>query len=110
VQTLLWQDCHCRVKLGAGLPVHVPFVDVTVCPTWGKPPTAGRDVLTGGAGETVTVAVGAEEAAVDPPALVAVTVAASVVSTSLLVTVCVLLVAPGRSVQPAPLELQRRHW
>jgi len=22
----------------------------------------------------------------------------------------VLLVAPGRSVQPAPLELQRRHW
>jgi len=65
----------------------MPVVDVRVCPTWGDPPTVGREVLTGGAGETVTVAVGADEAAVDPPALVAVTVAASVASTSLLVTV-----------------------
>jgi hypothetical protein len=39
--------CHWYVNVGAGSPVQVPFVVVSVCPTVAVPVTAGATVLTG---------------------------------------------------------------
>jgi len=63
----------------------VPLLALSVCPTCGVPLTDGSVVFFGAAGGgagAVTVAVAAEDAAFDPPALLAVTTARSVCPTS----------------------------
>ena len=63
-----------------GLPAQVPLEAVTVWPCCGVPEIDGNAMLTGGA--TRIVPVGADVAAVDPPALAAVTMTRRVLPTS----------------------------
>ena len=58
----------------------MPFDALNVCPSTVEPLTAGATVFAGGGG--VTVAVAAEVAGVEPPALLAVTTTRSVCPTS----------------------------
>jgi hypothetical protein len=62
--------CHWYEKVGAGVPVHVPFVVVKVCPATAVPETTGATVF---AGATATAAVEFEFADEDPAEFVPVT-------------------------------------
>ena len=80
------QSCHCVVSAGVGVPVHVPWLRVSVCPTVAVPLIEGGDWFAGGLEAAVTTAVGAVVAVVVPAVLVAVTVASIVEPTSALAT------------------------
>jgi hypothetical protein len=65
------QRCHCRANVIVGVPVHVPVVEDSSCPSFAVPEITGRPVFAGGAAATTAVA--ALVAGVDPPEFVAVT-------------------------------------
>ena len=90
------------------MPVHVPTVEVSVCPSRSVPETTGRTVFTGGSGATVVV--GPESALALPPAFVAVTRTRIVPSTSAGVRSSVAPVSPAMSLQFTPAASQRSHW
>src|SRR4051812_47625731 len=102
------QRRHWIAKLTVGVPVHVPRSSVSVSPSRAVPPMVGATVLAGATGSTRPAA--PDVAAVDPAALVAVTITRVVVPTSAGVSRYVAAVAPATSVQFAPAVSQRRHW
>jgi hypothetical protein len=78
----LLQSCH-RYPYEVGLPVHDPLEVDSVCPWTADPLIAGAAVFDGAVGGSVTPAVAAELAGVDPPLLVAVMTERIVSPTSL---------------------------
>src|SRR6266487_381134 len=70
----------------------------------------GGEVLDGGTGFDVTIAVGADNAVAEPAEFEAVTAATNVAPPSAETTWYADPVAPTMSAQFPPLESQRRHW
>jgi hypothetical protein len=106
---LLGHATHWSVNEIGAVPVHVPLVPVSVCPTTSEPEMTGSIVFFGWLADA-TVEVDEESALAWPTAFVAVTRARKREPTSLLGTVYVELVAPPIDAQFAPWESQRRHW
>ena len=106
---LLGQRTHWSVNAIGGVPVHVPFVPVSVCPTTREPEATGSDVFLGALDATM-VDVADESALAWPAPFVAVRRARSRKPTSPFGTLYVELVAPPIDAQLAPLVSQRRHW
>jgi hypothetical protein len=74
------QLSHWSANVIGVVPVQVPFVALSVCPSTGVPDTVGEEVSAGGVAWTTAVVV--EVAFALPAVLVAVTVASSVLPTS----------------------------
>jgi hypothetical protein len=96
-----------RYAYDGAVPDQVPDEPVSVSPSRAVPVTVGAVEFTGGAAATTGVA--PDVAVLDPAAFEAITATRKVAPTSEPATTYVVPVAPGTSVQAAPVELQRRH-
>src|SRR5688500_7213722 len=96
--------------VGAGVPVHVPFVAVSTWPTVVVPLIVGTPVLAGSAPAAAIAADWIVVADAVPATFVPVTTARMVVPTSPATSTYVLAVAPPMLAQLAPAASQRCHW
>jgi hypothetical protein len=99
---------HWYVYVTGAVPVQVPVVAVSVCPSCAVPEIVGNEVFAGAT--PVTTAVALDVAGVEPAAFAAVTTTRSVEPTSAGPTAYVAEVWPETFVQFAPVLSQRRHW
>ena len=90
--------------------VHVPVEAVTRCPTCDEPEIAGNPVFTGGRGFATTTPVAFEKAEVLPTALVAMTVARTVMPTWPAPSRRLDPVMPARFVHTVFVAVQLCHW
>jgi hypothetical protein len=104
------QRSHWYEKLGAGEPLQLPGLTVSVAPSWGVPEIVGGAEFFGAAPVALTVPVGRETATPFPELFDAVTWTFSVEPTSAVCTVYWLLVAPEIALQFPACASQRSHW
>jgi hypothetical protein len=101
------QRSHWRAKLTVGVPVQLPSVALSVCPSRAVPLTTGGALLAGGA--AATTALGALLTVAVPPPLRAVTSTRSVLPTSPAPSAYVAAVAFATAAHAFPAESQRSH-
>ena len=99
------QRCHWNAN-DVGLPVHVPSLALSSCPTRASPVIVGRVVLFSGAAFEATTSVCSERAFVAPSALTAVTRTRIVLPTSACASLYV-LPSEAVSTHELPLALHR---
>jgi hypothetical protein len=92
------------------VPVHVPVLEVNVCPCCADPEITGAAVELGATADEPTMAEAAEAAPAEPAGLVAVTIVRIFEPTSADANTYDDPVAPDTEAQLAPAESQRCHW